>query len=281
MDKKITVNDFREAKRTGTKITMLTAYDYPTAKIIDEAGADSILVGDSLGMVVLGYEDTTRVTMEDMLHHVKAAARGTKRALLVGDMPFLTYHLGRYESVRNAGRLVSEGGCKAVKLEGGREVVEDVKAIISAGIPVMGHLGYTPQSVNVFGGHKAQGKTLDTAEKIFENALLLQEAGVFSIVLECIPYKLAAYMAGKLDIPVIGIGSGAGCDGQVLVTPDMLGLFRDFTPKHVKKYLDMGGAYEEAVKKYMEEVREGAFPTPQNSFIIDDEVIDALQKRFG
>lgn len=281
MDKKITVNDFRESKRTGKKITMLTAYDYPTAKIIDKAGVDSILVGDSLGMVVLGYEDTTRVTMEDMLHHIKAVARGTERSLLIGDMPFLSLHLGRYESVRNAGRLVSEGGCKAVKLEGGREIVEDVRAILNAGIPVMGHLGYTPQSVNVFGGHRAQGKTFEIAEKILEDALLLQEAGVFSLVLECVPYRLAEYITGKLDIPVIGIGSGAGCDGQVLVTPDMLGLFRDFTPKHVKKYLDMGGAYEEAARKYMEEVRGGIFPTPQNSFILDDDILEKLDAKSG
>jgi 3-methyl-2-oxobutanoate hydroxymethyltransferase len=281
MDKKITVNDFGEAKRAGRKITMLTAYDYPTAKIIDEAGVDSILVGDSLGMVVLGYEDTTRVTMEDMLHHIKAAARGTKRALLVGDMPFLSYRLGSFESVRNAGRLVSEGGCKAVKLEGGREVAEDVRAILNAGIPVMGHLGYTPQSVNVFGGHKAQGKTLEVAGRILEDALLLQEAGVFSIVLECVPYKLAAFISGKLDIPTIGIGSGAGCDGQVLVTPDMLGLFRDFTPKHVKKYLDMGGAYQEAVTRYVNEVRNGIFPTPQNSFLLDEDILEKLAEKYG
>lgn len=279
MDKKFNINDFREAKRTGTKITMLTAYDYPTAKIIDEAGIDSILVGDSLGMVVLGYEDTTRVTMEEMLHHIKAVERGTKRAFLIGDMPFLSFHLGRYESVRNAGRLVSEGGCKAVKLEGGREVVEDVKAILNAGIPVMGHLGYTPQSVNVFGGHKAQGKTFEAAERILEDALLLQEAGIFSLVLECVPYKLAAYITKKLDISVISIGSGADCDGQVLVTPDLLGLFRDFTPKHVKKYADMGAAYDEAVRKYIEEVRGGIFPTPQNSFILDDDIIDKLEAR--
>jgi 3-methyl-2-oxobutanoate hydroxymethyltransferase len=279
MDKKFTINDFREAKRTGTKITMLTAYDYPTAKIIDEAGIDSILVGDSLGMVVLGYEDTTRVTMEEMLHHIKAVARGTKRAFLIGDMPFLSFHLGKYESVRNAGRLVSEGGCKAVKLEGGREVVEDVKAILNAGIPVMGHLGYTPQSVNVFGGHKAQGKTFEVAEKILKDALLLQEAGIFSLVLECVPYKLAAYITKKLDISVISIGSGADCDGQVLVTPDLIGLFRDFTPKHVKKYADMGTAYDEAVRKYIEEVRGGIFPTPQNSFILDDDIIDKLDAR--
>lgn len=281
MDKKITVSYFHEAKKTGKKISMLTAYDYPTAKILDEAGVDSILVGDSLGMVVLGYEDTTRVTMEDMIHHIKAVARGTERALVVGDMPFTSYHLGKYESVRNAGRLVREGGCKAVKLEGGREVTEDVRAIINAGVPVMGHLGYTPQSVNVFGGHKARGKSLEVAERILEDALLLQEAGAFSIVLECVPYRLAEYISGKLDIPAIGIGSGAGCDGQVLVTPDMLGLFRDFTPKHVKKFLDLGGAYEKAVRSYMEEVGTGVFPTPQHSFVMDEEILNELKAKFG
>lgn len=281
MDKKITVGYFSEAKKSGKKINMLTAYDYPTAKIIDEAGVDSILVGDSLGMVVLGYEDTTRVTMEDMLHHIKAVVRGAKRALIVGDMPFASYHLGKYESVRNAARLVREGGCKAVKLEGGREVTEDVRAILNAGMPVMGHLGYTPQSVNVFGGHKARGKTREVAERIMEDALLLQEAGVFSIVLECVPYRLAEYISGKLDIPTIGIGSGSGCDGQVLVTPDMLGLFRDFTPKHVKKFLDLGDAYEKAVRQYMEEVGTGVFPAPQNSFIIDEDTLENVKKKFG
>jgi 3-methyl-2-oxobutanoate hydroxymethyltransferase len=278
MNDKFTVNEFREAKQKGTKITMLTAYDYPTAKILDEAGIDSILVGDSLGMVVLGYEDTTKVTMEDMLHHIKAAARGVKRAMLIGDMPFLSYHLGKYESVRNAGRLVSEGGCKAIKLEGGAEVVEDVQAILKAGIPVMGHLGYTPQSINVFGGHKAQGKTIDIARKIYKDALILQEAGVFSLVLECVPYKLAGFISKRLQIPVIGIGSGSECDGQVLVTPDILGLFRDFTPKHVKKYINLGSAFEEAARKYIDEVKKEIFPMPENSYKIDDEIILQLEK---
>ncbi|HOJ12576.1 MAG TPA: 3-methyl-2-oxobutanoate hydroxymethyltransferase [Clostridiales bacterium] len=276
MKEKFTTADFKKNKINGKKITMLTAYDYPTAKILEEAGIDAILVGDSLGMVVLGYEDTTKVTMDDMVHHIKAVSRGTKRSMVIGDMPFLSYHLGTHESVKNAGRLVTEGGCSAVKLEGGKGVVDDIKAIINAGIPVMGHLGYTPQSVNLFGGHKAQGKTMETAREILNDALILQKAGVFSIVLECIPFKLAAYVSKKLDIPTIGIGSGAGCDGQVLVTPDIIGLFKDFSPKHSKKYIDFGSQLEEAIKKYVEEVSNGAFPTNANSFIIDEGIIEHL-----
>ncbi len=278
MQQKFTVSDFKKRKATNQKITMLTAYDYPTAKILDEAGVDSILVGDSLGMVVLGYEDTTRVTMEDMLHHIKAVVRGAKKALVVGDLPFLSYHLGKYESVKNAGRLLTEGGCKAVKLEGGEEVTEDVKAIVRSGIPVMGHIGYTPQSINLFGGHKAQGKDLETARKILRDAFALQQAGVFAIVLECVPHKLAGFISSKLDIPTIGIGSGADCDGQVLVTHDLLGLFRDFSPKHAKKYADMGGAIDSAVRSYMEEVTGKLFPTEKNSFSVEDEVVLTLEK---
>ncbi len=278
---KFTVASFREAKSKGKKITMLTAYDYPTAKVLDEAGIDSILVGDSVGTVVLGYDSTVKVTMEDMIHHIKAAARGTSRALLIGDMPFLSYHTGKYESVRNAGRLLSEGGCSAVKLEGGEEIIDSVKAIISAGIPVMGHLGYTPQSVNLFGGHKAQGKTIETAKKIYRGALALQDAGVFGIVLECVPYKLAKFISSKLDVPTIGIGSGADCDGQVLVSYDMIGLFRDFTPKHVKKYLNIGSDMEKAAKMYIDEVENGVFPTEKNSFIVEDEIIEELEKEIG
>jgi 3-methyl-2-oxobutanoate hydroxymethyltransferase len=277
MEKKFTVNDFYESKRNHRKITMLTAYDYPTAKILDEAGTDSILVGDSLGMVMLGYEDTTKVTMEDMVHHIKAVARGVKKAMVVGDMPFLSYHLGKHESVRNAGRLVGEGGCTAVKLEGGKAIVEDVKAIISAGIPVMGHLGYTPQSINLFGGHKAQGKTIDTARKIAEDARLLQEAGVFSIVLECVPFRLAGLISKTLDIPVIGIGSGSGCDGQVLVIHDVLGL-GGFTPKHAKVYANAAELYSGAAGQYISEVRAGSFPTEKNSFILDQEVYETIEK---
>lgn len=277
MEKKFTVNDFMESKRNNRKITMLTAYDYPTAKLMDEAGVDSILVGDSLGMVVLGYQDTTKVTMEDMLHHTKAVTRGVKRAMVVADMPFLSYHLGIYESVRNAGRLIGEGGSTAVKLEGGRAVVGDIKAIISAGIPVMGHLGYTPQSINLFGGHKAQGKTIDTARKIAEDARLLQEAGVFSLVLECVPFRLAELISRHLEIPVIGIGSGSGCDGQVLVMHDVLGL-GSFTPRHAKVYSDVSGVYSGAFSDYIREVSEGIFPTEKNSFIMEDEIFRQIEK---
>ncbi len=280
MQKKFTITEFRKAKENKNKISMLTAYDYPTARILDQAGVDSILVGDSLGMVVLGYEDTVKVTMEDMLHHIKAVSRGVKRALVVGDMPFLSYHTGRHESVRNAGRLMSEGGCRAVKLEGGEEVKEDVRAIIAAGIPVMGHLGYTPQSINVFGGHKAQGKTMKTAEKIFKDALALQEAGVFAIVLECVPYKLAEFISGRLEIPSIGIGSGAGCDGQVLVAHDILGMFRDFNPKHAKKYLDMEGDISRTAEMYIREVKEGVFPNESNSFTVEDEILLQLKEKY-
>ncbi len=279
MQDKFTVADFRKAKN-DRKITMLTAYDYPTAKIIDDAGVDSILVGDSLGMVVLGYEDTVKVTMEDMIHHSKAVVRGTKHALVITDMPFLSYHTGKYESVRNAGRLMAEGGCGAIKLEGGEAIVEDVEAIISAGIPVIGHLGYTPQSINLFGGHKAQGKSYETAEKILKDALALQKAGVFSIVLECIPYKLAEVITKRLDIPTIGIGAGPHCDGQVLVTPDITGMFKGIERKHSKKYANLADTIENCAKEYINDINEGLFPTNKNSFIVDDEIIEKLEKSF-
>jgi 3-methyl-2-oxobutanoate hydroxymethyltransferase len=281
MKGKFTVNNFSEAKGTGEKITMLTAYDYPTAKIFDQAGVDSILVGDSLGMVVLGYEDTTKVTMDDMVHHTKAVVRGVKRAMVVADLPFLSYHLGVKKSVKNAGRLVAEGGCTAVKMEGGKEIVEDVKAIINAGIPVMGHLGYTPQSINIFGGHKAHGKTYETAKKILSDALALQEAGVFSMVLECVPYLLAEYITSKLDVPTIGIGSGAGCDGQVLVNSDIVRMDKNFSPKHSKVYQDLGDGYESAAKSYIEEVKTGIFPTAANSFKIDEEILNKVKEENG
>ena len=281
MKKKITVTSFKENKRDGKKISMLTAYDYSTAKIIDESGVDAILVGDSLGMVVLGYEDTIKVTMEDMIHHIKAVARGTERALVIGDLPFLSYHTGKYESVKNAGRLLKEGGCKAVKLEGGEEIVENVKAIVSSGIPVMGHLGYTPQSINIFGGHKAQGKTIETARKILKDALLLQEAGVFSIVLECVPYELASFITSKLSIPTIGIGSGSDCDGQILVIHDILGYNKGFNPKHSKRYVDLGCEVQNAVTEYIKEVDSAVFPTNKNSFIIEKSVIDSVREEFA
>lgn len=274
---KFSVADFKQAKVSGEKITMLTAYDYPTAKILDNAGIDTILIGDSLGMVVWGCEDTLKVTVDDMVYHTKMVSRAVENALIIADMPFLSYHLGKYESVKNAGRLVSEGGCNAIKLEGGEAVIDDIKAIISAGIPVMGHLGYTPQSVNLFGGHKAQGKSVDTAQRILKDAILLQEAGVFGIVLECIPFKLAKIITEILEIPTISIGAGPYCDGQVLVTQDILGIFKDVNKKHSKRYADLNTIIDEAVKAYISDVKESVFPTEKNSFIIGDEVIEEIR----
>lgn len=233
---RFTVNSFKE-KKGKSKISMLTAYDYSMAKIMDEAGVDTILVGDSLGMVVLGYDSTLKVTMDDMVHHTRAVARGVKDAFIVGDMPFLSYHVSVEEAVRNAGRLVQEGGAHGVKLEGGEEILPMIEGILRAQIPVIGHLGLTPQSINLMGGFKVQGKDMEVARKIIDDALLLEKAGVSAIVLEAIPAKLAQLITEKLTIPTIGIGASAGCDGQVLVVNDMLGMFSDFTPKFVKKVL--------------------------------------------
>jgi len=280
MNKYFTTKDFAQAKKDGRKITMLTAYDYSTAKIIDEAGVDCILVGDSLGMVLLGYEDTTKVTVEDMIHHTKAVVRGTKHAMVISDLPFASYHTGVNDCVRNASRLVSEGGCKAIKLEGGEDFKDEIKAIKRAGIPIMGHLGYTPQSINIFGGHKVQGKNIESARKLIKDALAIQEAGVFSVVLECIPMKLAALISEKLSIPTIGIGSGPECDGQVLVIHDVVGLCRDFSPKHAKRYSNAGDIIEQSAKDYINDVSNKAFPTESNTFKIDDEVIDILRGEF-
>jgi 3-methyl-2-oxobutanoate hydroxymethyltransferase len=273
---KNTVTTFQKAKQEGKKISMLTAYDYSTAKLIDEAGVDSILVGDSLGMVCLGYEDTLSVTMEDMIHHTKAVKRGAKNALVVADMPFMSYQTNVYDAVVNAGRLVKEGGAAAVKLEGGLEVCEQIKAIVTASIPVCAHLGLTPQSVNAFGGFKVQGKEEAAAKRILEEALAVEEAGAFAVVLECVPEKLAALITEKLHIPTIGIGAGAGCDGQVLVYQDMLGLFSDFTPKFVKVFDELGSKMRAAFKAYDEEVKNGAFPSKEHTFAIDDSVIEKL-----
>lgn len=257
--KKVTTKTIREMKGRE-KASMLTAYDYPMAKILDEAQIDMILVGDSLGNVVLGYEDTTHVTMADMLHHTKAVSRGAKRALIVADMPFLSYHTGVYDAVKNAGALVAEGGANAVKLEGGAEICDAVRAIINAGIPVMGHLGLTPQHINNLGGHGKQAKTEEAAQKLLSDAKALQAAGAFAVVLECIPDELAEKVTKELDIVTIGIGSGAKCDGQVLVLYDILGLFKDFTPSFVKKYADLSMAVNSAVSQYIEEVKGGVFP---------------------
>jgi 3-methyl-2-oxobutanoate hydroxymethyltransferase len=269
--KKVTTDSLREKKRQGQPISMLTAYDYPTALALDQAGIEAILVGDSLGMVVLGYPTTLPVTMEEMLHHCKAVARGGKYALLIGDMPFMSYQVSTQEAVRNAGRFLQEAGMDAVKLEGGRERLEAVQAITSAGIPVMGHLGLTPQSVHQFGGFRPQGRTSASAWRILEDALLLQEAGCFSLVLESMPARLAAHITQQLDIPTIGIGAGAGCDGQVLVTHDLLGLFERFTPKFVKKYANFHAEMQQAFAEYRQEVTAGQFPSSEHSIEMPDE----------
>lgn len=273
---KKTVLTFAQAKQNGEKLTMLTAYDYSTAKLIDRAGVDSILVGDSLGNVMLGYEDTISVTMEDMIHHGAAVARGAKEALVVIDMPFMSYQTSVYDAVVNAGRLMKEGRAGAVKLEGGKEVCPQIKAIVDAGIPVVAHLGLTPQSINAFGGFKVQGKTEAAAKKLIEDALAVQEAGAFALTLECVPDKLARLVTEKLDIPTIGIGAGNGCDGQVLVYADMLGMFSDFTPKFVRKFANTGQVMTEAFKEYIAAVKDGSYPEEQHTYKIDDDIIEKL-----
>ena len=273
---KNTVATFKKMKNEGTKISMLTAYDYSTAKLVDEAGINSILVGDSLGMVMLGYEDTLSVTMEDMIHHTAAVARGAKNALVVGDMPFMSYEVSVEQAVINAGRLMKEGRANAVKLEGGVRVAEQIKAITKAGIPVCAHIGLTPQSVNAFGGFKVQGKTAEAAQQMIDDALAVQEAGAFAVVLECVPAKLAAIISEKLDIPTIGIGAGAGCDGQVLVYQDMLALFSDFKPKFVKHFGNIGPQMTAAFKAYDEEVKAGTFPSEEHTFKIAEEALEKL-----
>jgi 3-methyl-2-oxobutanoate hydroxymethyltransferase len=263
--KKITTLTFQQKKQHGEPISMLTAYDYPTAQAIDRAGVDSILVGDSLGMVVLGYENTLPVTMEDMLHHCKAVARGANCAFKVGDMPFMSYQISAEEALRNAGRFIQEAGMGAVKIEGGRGRLDVIRAIVEAGIPVMGHLGLTPQSVHQFGGFRAQGKTTAAALRLYEDAFLLQETGCFSLVLEAIPGELASLISSRLEIPTIGIGAGVGCDGQVLVTHDLLGLFDRFTPSFVKQYADLHDVIATALGAYKSDVDGRAFPGPENT----------------
>ncbi len=264
-------------KQSGEKITMLTAYDYSTARLIDSCGVNAILVGDSLGMVMLGYENTLRVTMEDMLHHTKAVARGAENAFVVADMPFMSYQVSVEDAVRNAGRLMQDGCAHAVKLEGGVSVAEQIAAIVRAGIPVVGHIGMTPQSVNAFGGFKVQGKDLDRARSIIEDALRVEAAGACAVVLECIPSPLAALITEQLSIPTIGIGAGAACDGQVLVYQDMLGMYSDFTPKFVKRFENVGDVMKAAFTSYIDAVRAGAFPEEQHGFHMDDALIAQLR----
>ncbi len=274
--KRFAVDSFIRAKEEKRKISMLTAYDYSMAKLLDESGIDAVLVGDSLGMVMLGYENTLQVTVEDMIHHARAVAKGAKNAMVVVDMPFLSYHISIEESVRNAGRLIKEGQGEAVKLEGGKNIIDKVKAIVKAQIPVMGHLGLTPQSINMFGGYKVQGKAKEAAKEIFEDALMLQEAGAFAIVLECIPEPLAQLITNKLDIPTIGIGAGRYCDGQVLVVQDMLGMYTELTPKFVKKYADLKNVVHCAVSSYKADIQEGRFPSSKHAFKMDEEVLKSL-----
>ena len=273
---KNTVATLQQQKLDGDKITMLTAYDYSTAKLVDECGVNTILVGDSLGMVMLGYEDTISVTMEDMIHHTAAVTRGAKNALVVGDMPFMSYQTSVYDAVVNAGRLMKEGRCQAVKLEGGASVCPQIKAITEASIPAVAHIGLTPQSVNAFGGFKVQGKSEADARRLIEEAKAVEAAGAFAIVLECIPAKLAKLITESVSIPTIGIGAGADCDGQVLVYQDMLALFSDFKPKFVKHFANAGEVMKQGFTDYIKEVKEGTFPAAEHTFKIADDIINKL-----
>ena len=275
---KNTVSTLLKQKQSGDKITMLTAYDYTTAMIMDECGVNAILIGDSLGMVMLGYENTLPVTMEDMIHHTAAVSRGAENAFVVADMPFMSYQVSVQEAVINAGRLIKEGGANAVKLEGGAEVCEQIRAIVNASIPVVAHLGLTPQSVNVFGGFKVQGKNIDNAKKLISDAVKIQEAGACAVVLEGIPAKLADIITKKLFIPTIGIGAGNGCDGQVLVYQDMLGLTTGHTPKFVKRFAEAGAVMRQGITDYISETKAGSFPAEEHTYAVDDEVISELMK---
>ena len=278
---KVTTRTYRLKKKRGEPITMLTAYDYPSALAVDQAEIDSILVGDSLAMVVLGYENTLSVTMEDMLHHCKAVARGAKYPLLIGDMPFMSYQVSVEQAVTNAGRFLQEGGMDAVKLEGGRERAPHTKLIVDAGIPVMGHIGLTPQSINQLGGFRSQGRTAKAAQKLLEDALRLEDAGIFGLVLEAVPTRLAELISQKLSVPTIGIGAGPGCDGQVLVYHDLVGQFDRFTPKFVKQYAQLHKQAVDALGAYKDDVESGAFPTADHSYAMKDEQWDALLAELG
>jgi len=273
---RVSIKDIAGMKQRGEKIPMLTAYDYTTAKLMDEAGVPFILVGDSLGMVVLGYDSTIYVTLDEMLHHIKAVVRGSSKALVVGDMPFMTYQVSITEALHNAGRIIQEGGAQAVKLEGGEPVAETVKRIVDCGIPVMGHLGLTPQSSYQLGGFKVQGKTVETARQLLKDALSLQEAGAFSLVLECVPSPMAKLVTDRLSIPTIGIGAGPDCDGQVQVVSDILGLYTDFVPKHARQFAHMADEVKKAVFNYASEVKAGSFPTAKQSYTMDEGILDTL-----
>lgn len=275
----VTLPGIQQLKEQGQPITMVTAYDYPTALIGDRAGVDMVLVGDSLGMVALGYESTVPVTMEEMVHHTRAVVRGCRGALVVADMPFMSYQVSPVRAVENGGRLIKEGGAQAVKMEGGREVEGAVRALVAAGIPVMGHLGLTPQTATKLGGYRVQGRDPASAGRILADALLLEEAGVFALVVECIPDRLASVLRRRLRVPLIGIGAGPGCDGQVLVLSDLLGLFDRFAPRFMKRYADLGAAAVEAVGRFADEVRTGRFPDEDHSFSVRDTTYDEALRR--
>lgn len=279
MSERVTITKLKQMKERGEKITMLTAYDYITARIIDEAGVDIILVGDSLGNVVLGYETTLPVTMEDMLHHTRPVALAAKRSLIVGDMPFMSYQISAKQAVHNAGRFLKEAGAQAIKVEGGREIAKAVRRIVQAGIPVMGHLGLTPQSIHQMGGLKVQAREKEQAQKLIEDAQILEEAGAFSIVLECVPNQLARMVTSSVSIPTIGIGAGVDCDGQVLVTQDLLGMYDKIMPKFVKQYANLSTAIREALNNYVGEVRSGRFPNEEHSYHMDERILEGLEAR--
>ncbi len=279
--KKVTILSLKSKKEKGESITMLTAYDYPTGLLVDQAGIDIILVGDSLAMVVLGHENTVAVTMDEMLHHCKAVARGAKNPLLVGDMPFMSYQVDVKEAIRNAGRFLKEGGMDVVKLEGGRDMAPTVKGIVDAGIPVMGHIGLTPQTISKLGGYRVQGKDIATAKALIDDGLALEEAGAFSLIMEAIPGPVARLITERVGIPTIGIGAGPDCDGQVLVTHDLIGLFDRFVPKFVKQYTNTFSTIIEALESYRDEVVAGTFPGPEHGYSMSDEALQALLKEFG
>lgn len=274
---RVTIGKLMEMKQRGEKFSMLTAYDYSTARLVDEAGIPLILVGDSLGMVMLGYDSTIPVTIDEMIHHTKAVSRGAKNALVVGDMPFMTYHTSVEEALKNAGRFLQEGGCQTVKLEGGEVVAEKVNRIVGAGIPVMGHLGYTPQSTHQLGGPKAVGKSAEAAAQLIKDAQILEEAGAFAIVLELVPAPLAKLVTEKVNVPTIGIGAGKDCDGQVQVVNDLLGLISDFVPKHAKQYARLCDTIRSSVTEYIAEVKAGTFPTAEHSPTMDESILNNLR----
>ena len=273
---RLTIKDLQDMKARGEKIPMMTAYDYTSGKLLEQSGIPLMLVGDSLGMVVLGYDSTVPVTMGDMLHHIKTVVRGTEKAHIVGDLPFMSYHAEVSEAIRNAGRILKEGGAQSIKLEGGQEMAETVNRIVKSGIPVMGHVGLTPQSVNQLGGYRDQGKTISDAIRLMEDTRALEEAGAYAVVLECVPAALAQMITDRLSIPTIGIGAGAGCDGQVQVLHDFLGLFTDFLPKPARRSANLAETIQDAASQYISDVHLGEFPTDKESYKMSQSVLDEL-----